>query len=209
MYQYFQMSLCLADVIMGLAGAGCGVFTQFSLLFGYLNICDFIGADAFKASFQNPVEAQVLILRQESVAYLIKAMNFPSEIGSQSILLYDVEERFSGVRGICQVNSICTTFIDALRSQSMNYVPSLSTTVSLLLLSAMAYTRYQVATTSTAQNRVFRLATRYPVCATLLPWMIGALFTLLYFVDIIEVGRDKDWIFYWAIIYTYVNDFHR
>ena len=53
------MSLCLADVLMGLAGAGCGVFTQFSLLFGYLNICDFIAADAFKASFENPVEAQV------------------------------------------------------------------------------------------------------------------------------------------------------
>ena len=72
---------------------------------------------------------------------------------------------------------------------NMHYFLSLSTTVSLLLLSAMAYTRYQVATTSTLQNRVFRLATRYPVCATLLPWMIGVLFTVLYFVDIIEVDK--------------------
>ena len=63
--------------------------------------------------------------------------------------------------------------------------------MSLLLLSAMAYTRYQVATTSTAQHRVFRMATRYPVCATLLPWMIGVLFTLLYFIDIIEVGKGR------------------
>ena len=54
------MSLCLADVLMGLAGAGSGVFTQFSLLFGNLNICDFIEADAFKTSFENPVEAQVI-----------------------------------------------------------------------------------------------------------------------------------------------------
>ena len=64
---------------------------------------------------------------------------------------------------------------------------SLSTTVSLLLLAAMAYTRYQVATTS--KHSAFRLATKYPVVATLLPWMIGVLFTLLYFVDIVEVKR--------------------
>ena len=61
------MSLCLADVLMGLAGAGSGVFTQFSLLFGYLNICDFIEPDIFKASFENPVEAQVLCLQPGSM----------------------------------------------------------------------------------------------------------------------------------------------
>jgi len=144
-YQYFQMSLCLADVLMGLAGAGSGVFTQFSLLFGYLNICDFIEPDIFKASFENPVEAQKSGLNQ---FYFMTSKN-----------------------GFV----VCGAFV------------SLSTTVSLLLLSAMAYTRYQVATTSTAQHRVFRLATRYPVCATLLPWMIGVLFTLLYFIDIIEM----------------------
>jgi hypothetical protein len=57
-YQYFQMSLCLADVLMGLAGAGSIVFTQFSLLFGSLNIYDFIEADAFTTTFEKPKESK-------------------------------------------------------------------------------------------------------------------------------------------------------
>lgn len=57
-YQYFQMSLCLADVLMGLAGAGSIVFTQFGLLFGRVTINDFIEADAFTASFKSPEQAQ-------------------------------------------------------------------------------------------------------------------------------------------------------
>ena len=76
-YQYFQMSLCLADVLMGLAGAGCGVFTQFSLLFGYLNICDFIDADAFEASFENPVEAQVPFFLNRTHFFLMSTNELP------------------------------------------------------------------------------------------------------------------------------------
>ena len=57
-YQYFQMSLCLADVLMGLAGAGGIVFTQFSLLGGNLKISEFLGDKAFTETFENPEEAQ-------------------------------------------------------------------------------------------------------------------------------------------------------
>ena len=57
-YQYFQMSLCLADVLMGLAGAGSIAWTQFGLLLGSINIYDFITADAFTTSFESPEEAQ-------------------------------------------------------------------------------------------------------------------------------------------------------
>ena len=101
MYQYFQMSLCLADVLMGLAGAGCGVFTQFSLLFGYLNICDFIDADAFEASFENPVEAQVPFFLNRTHFFLMSTNELPVEIGSQSVLLHDIQEWSCGVWSIC------------------------------------------------------------------------------------------------------------
>ncbi len=57
-YQYFQMSLCLADVLMGLAGAGGIVYTQFALLFGGLNIFNFIEENAFVTTFENPLEAR-------------------------------------------------------------------------------------------------------------------------------------------------------
>ncbi len=63
-YQYFQMSLCLADVLMGMAGAGSIVFTQFSLLFGSMNIYDFIEADAFTATFEQPEQSKKSGLNQ-------------------------------------------------------------------------------------------------------------------------------------------------
>ena len=90
------------------------------------------------------------------------------------------------MRSIREVSKVeVISFLLGLATQLWSF--SLSTTVSLLLLAAMAYTRYQVATTS--KHRAFRLATKYPVMATMLPWMIGVLFTLLYFVDIVEVNR--------------------
>ncbi len=61
---------------------------------------------------------------------------------------------------------------------------SLSTTVSLLLLTTMAYTRYQVVASSASQHSVFRWASKHPVAATTIPWTIGIFFTLLYFIDI-------------------------
>ena len=63
---------------------------------------------------------------------------------------------------------------------------SLSTTVSLLLLSAMAFTRYQVATSATSQHRVFRWAVTHPIWASVIPWIIGIIFTVLNFVDFAE-----------------------
>ena len=47
-------------------------------------------------------------------------MAFPSEIGSQSILLHDIEEWFRGLRSICKVNLKC--FIKTLGTPNMNYV---------------------------------------------------------------------------------------
>ena len=55
-YQYLQMSLCLADVTMGLAGAGSIILIQIGLLAGYINIYDFIDADVFTTTFDNPQE---------------------------------------------------------------------------------------------------------------------------------------------------------
>ena len=57
-YQYFQLSLCVADVLMGAAGAGGIVSTQFGLLLGTLGIGDFIEDNAFLASFDDPEEAK-------------------------------------------------------------------------------------------------------------------------------------------------------
>ena len=53
------MSLCLADVLMGFAGAGSITLTQFGLLLGSLNLKDFLGeGHTFTASFEKPEEAQ-------------------------------------------------------------------------------------------------------------------------------------------------------
>ena len=52
------MSLCLADVLMGLAGAGGIAFTQFSLLGGSLKIGEFLGDQTFTENFENPEAAQ-------------------------------------------------------------------------------------------------------------------------------------------------------
>ncbi len=62
---------------------------------------------------------------------------------------------------------------------------SLSTTVSLLLLSAMAYTRYQVASSSSPSRNqwFFAWLGRHKVAAALVPWLIGIVFTSLHFVD--------------------------
>ena len=54
-YQYFQISLCLADALMGLSGSGAGIaLVQFSLLFGSHNLQDFVEGDIFTASFSRP-----------------------------------------------------------------------------------------------------------------------------------------------------------
>jgi hypothetical protein len=50
----------------------------------------------------------------------------------------------------------------------------------------LAYTRYQVVTTSVQQHKVFRWSSRHPVIANLLPWTIGMFFTMLYFVDLAD-----------------------
>jgi hypothetical protein len=56
-YQYLQISLCLADITMGLAGAGSILYIQIGLLKGYINIYDFIDEDVFTSTFDNPQEA--------------------------------------------------------------------------------------------------------------------------------------------------------
>ncbi|XP_059081126.1 uncharacterized protein LOC131878967 [Tigriopus californicus] len=144
-YQYLQMSLCLADVLMGLAGAGSIVFTQFGLLFGRVTINDFIEADAFTASFKSPEQAQRSGLNQ----------------------FYFITSNVSLV--------LCGALV------------SLSTTVSLLLLSAMAFTRYQVASSSFRQHRIFSWATKHPGIASSLPWFVGLTFTSLHFFDIFSM----------------------
>jgi len=54
------MSLCLADVLMGLAGAGGIVATQFALLFGRINVFAFVKAHFLAQSFEDPEQAQVI-----------------------------------------------------------------------------------------------------------------------------------------------------
>lgn len=61
---------------------------------------------------------------------------------------------------------------------------SLSTTVSLFLISAMAFTRHQVVASSLSQHRIFLWSTRHPLLATILPWIVGVVFTSLHFLDI-------------------------
>ena len=61
---------------------------------------------------------------------------------------------------------------------------SLSTTVSLFLISAMAFTRHQVVASSLSQHRIFLWSTRNPLLATILPWVVGVVFTSLHFLDI-------------------------
>ncbi len=69
---------------------------------------------------------------------------------------------------------------------------SLSTTVSLLLLSAMAFTRHQVVTSPASQHRIFRWASKHKFLATLLPWAVGLLITSLHFLDFTHVfSRDE------------------
>ena len=70
---------------------------------------------------------------------------------------------------------------------------SLSTMVSLLLLAAMAFTRYQVATSATSQHRVFRWSVTHPVWACAIPWLVGIVFTVLNFVNFAE------WEFVWQV----------
>jgi hypothetical protein len=47
----------------------------------------------------------------------------------------------------------------------------------------MAFTRYQVATSSSSQQRIFRWAVKNRLWAAIIPWFIGLFFSLLHFVD--------------------------
>ncbi len=64
--------------------------------------------------------------------------------------------------------------------------------MSLLLLSAMAFTRHQVVASAASQHRVFRWASSNKVSATLIPWTVGLLITSLHFVNFTHVFAGED-----------------
>ena len=73
---------------------------------------------------------------------------------------------------------------------------SLSTTVSLLLLSAMAFTRHQVVASPASQSRAFRWASAHGFAASLVPWAVGIVVTSLHFVDFTSAfggGENVRW----------------
>ena len=141
-YQFLQMSLCLADALMAISGAGGGIaLVQFQLLFGGIRLEDFLSSsNAFTASFERPEAA-----------------------------------RLSGLNAFYFMTSHPAFVIRGA-------FVSLSTTVSLVLLCAMAFTRYQVV--KNAHGALFLVMQRSKFASAFVaPWLIGAIITALHFVD--------------------------
>lgn len=150
------------------------VLLQFALLFGSVNIYDFIEADVFTSTFEDPEEAKKSGLNQ-----FFFVTERPGFVICGALVRLDMLS--------LQQHIFFCFFLKKYYFDS-----SLSTTVSLLLLSAMAFTRHQVVASAASQHRVFRWASANKVSATLIPWTVGLLITSLHFVNFTHVFAGED-----------------